>query len=95
MQLISAHIFHVYIVVSNPSRDIGHILDFVTRLKKLRVSPIRVAILTNAEQYVSANVSKSCLYMLSLCHVRGCDVGIAPSYICWKSIYETSYRDIH
>ena len=64
MQLISAHIFHLYIVVSNPSRDIGHILDFVTRLKKLRVSSIRVAILTDAEQYVSANISKPCLYML-------------------------------
>ena len=45
MQLISAHIFHVYIVVSNPSRDIGHILDFVTRLKKLRVSLIIITIM--------------------------------------------------
>ena len=53
-------VFNVNVVVSNPSRDIGHILDFVTRLKKLRVSLIITNIVTKCVYF---NLSKSTLLL--------------------------------
>ena len=60
MMDISTMVFHVNVVVSNPSRDIGHILDFVTRLKKLRVSFIITNIVTKCVYF---NLSKSTLLL--------------------------------
>ena len=57
---ISTIVFHVNVAVSNPSRDIGHILDFVTRLKKLRVSFIIITIVTKCVYF---NLSKPTLLL--------------------------------
>ena len=60
---ISTIVFHVNVVVSNPSRDIGHILDFVTRLKKLRVSFIIITIVTKRVYF---DLSKSTLLLYNV-----------------------------
>ena len=88
---ISTIVFHVNVVVSYTSRDIGHILDLVTRLKKLRVSYIITTIVTKC---VNFDLSKLTL-LLYYVHVGlyTFESWIAPGWIRWIGIRQIVHWD--